>query len=116
MRSMSPQASPLPPAFGGPFLLKIFRTSARRRAVSCRASALPRQVAWHWALAVSSWSAVTSIGALELVAICAAAGRAQSAPTAASVAIDAKVVGIRLVIGCPASLLLKDGMDAALED
>src|SRR4051794_39562978 len=112
MRSMSPQASALPPALGGPFLLKIFSTSARRRALSCRASALPRQVAWQLALAVSSSSAVMSTGALELVAICAAAGAAN----AASARPEIRNIGIRLVIGCPASLLLQDGVHPALEE
>ena len=60
------------PGFVAPGWLKIFSTSARSRALSCRASALPRQVAWQLALTTSRLSAVMSTGASELAASCAA--------------------------------------------
>src|SRR5207237_1039168 len=61
----------------------VVRTSARSRAVSCSASAWPRQIEVQAPLATSSWSAVMSTGALELVASWAAAGPASRAAAAA---------------------------------
>jgi hypothetical protein len=62
----------------------MLMVSALRRALSCSASAAPRQMARHLDWITSASLAVMSIGALERVSTAAGAGAADEGPASAA--------------------------------